>query len=227
MAASYGLNHFLPNYQEPRLAESMHSLTSQYHADFNSWSKSAAVAADAAADTFTESVKSSLFNNNFAASLGRGASAAAASGVMNGHHGAGSHGSSGSSGVPYSSYSSLASSFPSAAAYGQANAHNHHHSASAAAAAVGFGGQGLLDSAAALQHQALQHQAAAASLSQCSFPDISNMACHSAPIYPWMATAGEFMGMILSCRCIDAVLTTIPPNSAGAFLYGLGQVPGN
>ena len=194
MAASYGLNHFLPNYQEPRLAESMHSLTSQYHADFNSWSKSAAVAADAA-DTFTESVKSSLFNNNFAASLGRG-TAAAASGAMNGHHG-GSHGSSGSSGVPYSSYSSLASSFPSAAAYGQANSHNQQHSASAAAAAVGFGGQGLLDSAAALQHQALQHQAAAASLSQCSFPDISNMACHSAPIYPWMATAGKFMVTIL------------------------------
>ena len=191
MAASYGLNHFLPNYQEPRLAESMHSLTSQYHADFNSWSKSAAVAdAAAAADTFTESVKSSLFNNNFAASLGRG-SAAASSGAMNGHHAA-SHGAGGSSGVPYSSYSSLASSFPSAAAYGQANSHNHH-SASAAAAAVGFGGQGLLDSAAALQHQALQHQAAAASLSQCSFPDISNMACHSAPIYPWMATAGSFV----------------------------------
>ena len=194
MAASYGLNHFLPNYQEPRLAESMHSLTSQYHADFNSWSKSAAVAADAAADTFTESVKSSLFNNNFAASLGRGSAAAASAGAMNGHHAAAAaasaHGGAGSSGVPYSSYSSLASSFPSAAAYGQANSHNHH-SASAAAAAVGFGGQGLLDSAAALQHQALQHQAAAASLSQCSFPDISNMACHSAPIYPWMATAGE------------------------------------
>jgi GH25 family lysozyme M1 (1,4-beta-N-acetylmuramidase) len=58
MAASYGLNHFLPNYQsEPRLADSMHSLTSQYH-DFNSWSKSAAVAADAA-ENFTESVKAS------------------------------------------------------------------------------------------------------------------------------------------------------------------------
>ena len=199
MAASYGLNHFLPNYQEPRLAESMHSLTSQYHADFNSWSKTAAVAdAAAAADTFTESVKSSLFNNNFAASLGRGSAAAAAAssaaGAMNGHH-ASSHGAAGSSGVPYSSYSSLASSFPSAAAYGQANSHNHH-SASAAAAAVGFGGQGLLDSAAALQHQALQHQAAAASLSQCSFGDISNMACHSAPIYPWMATAGNVIILI-------------------------------